>query len=94
MRDHLMDLLKTNFEKLGLSVLFLTCLAFVIHALHHGADAGVLIWIENLAGQILAALLTLMTGRRMMARTGDPGGNGNGDANGNGNKSEGNGHGV
>jgi hypothetical protein len=67
------DKLFGHFDKLLLALLFLFGLIFLLHALHHQADAAVLQWIENSVGQILAALLTLMVGQRTMQRKADDG---------------------
>lgn len=65
------DLFKANFDKLLLSILFLTVVGLLLHAIHHQADAGTISWFENTIGQVLAALLTLMVGRSMTSRNGD-----------------------
>jgi hypothetical protein len=75
--DHV-NFVRSHFDKLLLSGLFLTALGLFMHAIHHAPDAGVVNWLENTIGQILAALLTLMVGRGLVAGGGN--GNGNGGA--------------
>lgn len=79
------DFLKQHFDKLLLSSLFLIALGTFMHfarSLTFYANAenaahlsGVVSWLENTVGQILAALLTLMVGRGLSASaTAMPGG--------------------
>jgi hypothetical protein len=71
------DFLKTHFDKLLLSALFLTGLGTFMHFARELAFystqnnvnhlSGLVNWLENTVGQILAALLTLMVGRSLTA---------------------------
>ena len=70
------DFLKTHFDKLLLSALFLIALGLELHfvreLLFYSSTvnvqhlSGIVTWLENTVGQILAALLTLMVGRSMV----------------------------
>ena len=79
------DFFKQHFDKLLLSALFLIALGTFMHfarsltfyATVQNAShlSGVVNWLENTVGQILAALLTLMVGRSLTANaTATPGG--------------------
>jgi hypothetical protein len=67
-----METIKANFDKLLLSALFLIGIGLFIFLVYHvdTVDASVLQWLEQIIGQILAALLTLSVGRAL-ARTND-----------------------
>ena len=71
-----MEFLKTHFDKLLLSSLFLAAMVLFLHTIHHTQDVSVVNWLQNTIGQILAALLTLMVGRSMVQKNDN--GNGNG----------------
>jgi len=59
-----MDFLKTNFDKILLVGLFLVMVGISEQAIHSpGTDMSSINWLENVDGQILAALLALMAGR-------------------------------
>lgn len=60
-----MDFLKQQFDKLLMSALFLIALLVGLHMIHHGTDGASVTWIENIVGQILASLLTLMVAHRI-----------------------------
>lgn len=66
-----MDWIKANTDKVLLSCLFLTVLGVIVLFIWHGADGNRLNWLENVAGQVLAALLTLMVGRSLTQRKDD-----------------------
>ncbi len=66
-----MDFVKAQFDKLLLACLFVTCLLLTLHGFHHESDSGFVSWLENIDGQVLAALLTLMVGSRMTQRSND-----------------------
>lgn len=68
------DFIKANFDKLLLATLLIF---FVLMAVYHSGAAQ----LADDAKLILGALLTLITGARLMQRNGD---NGNGGGNGNG----------
>jgi len=78
------DFWKQHFDKILLSALFLIALGTFMHfargiefygnAQNVAHLTGVVNWLENTVGQILAALLTLMVGRSL---TGTPRPNGN-----------------
>jgi hypothetical protein len=79
------DFFKQHFDKLLLSSLFLIALGTFMHfarSLEFYATeanaahlAGIVSWLENTVGQVLAALLTLMVGRGLSASaTATPGG--------------------
>lgn len=71
------DFFKQHFDKLLLSALFLIALGTFMHfarglefytnANNQAHLTGVVSWLENTVGQILAALLTLMVGRSLTA---------------------------
>ena len=72
--------LDKQFDKVLLFVLFvfLMVMAEVIF-IRSGYAQGFISWMENIAGQVLAALLTLMVGARQTQRASDGGTNGKTD---------------
>lgn len=73
------DFLEKHFDKLFLGMMFLGGCGFLIWIYCHANSHSQ--WAENAIGQILAALLTLMTGARLAQRGSDNGGT-NGKTNG------------
>lgn len=67
----LLEFCKQHFDKLLLTTILFGTMGFFLHVLHHGSDAVTTAWWENIIGQILAALLTLMVGSRLTQRKGD-----------------------
>ena len=61
----------THFDKLLLAVLFVVVTGLTFWIMHKFPDSESLHWIENADGQILAALLTMMVGQRMIQRKPD-----------------------
>lgn len=72
------DFVEKHFDKLFLGSLLGLLLRLLWHVYHHAADHTQ--FVENMSGQVLAALLTLITGARLTQRGSD---NGNGGSNGN-----------
>lgn len=71
MLRELLDLTKLHFDKLLMTMLLIITYGFFLHTIHHGADAVTISWWENIIGQILAALLTMMVGSRLNQRKSD-----------------------
>jgi fumarate reductase subunit D len=67
----MLDFLKMHFDKLLLLALFCLCMGYTLHGMHRGFDDAFVNWAQNITGQVLAALLTLMVGTRLTARNGD-----------------------
>lgn len=67
----IVDFLKSEFDKIMLCVLFFLTMGFLLHAIHHTTDGATITWLEDIVGQILAALLTLLVGARMQNRKTD-----------------------
>lgn len=64
-----MDFFKSQFDKLLLAAAFLALVVLYFHAMHHGADTGSLTWLQQNAGNVLAAILTLC-GAQALRRSG------------------------
>jgi hypothetical protein len=62
---------KANFDKLLMSTLFLVMIGVFIHCVHHGVDAGSVSWLQTTAGQVLAALFTLVVSKGQAQRSTD-----------------------
>lgn len=79
MKDSLIDFVKANFGLLVLLLLFLTLLGVTFHVFHESATnptaKDFLTWLEGKAGEVLAAVMTLIVGvRTANMRAGDKGG--------------------
>lgn len=79
MKDSLIDFVKANFGLLVLLLLFLTLLGVTFHVFHESASnptaKDFLTWLEGKAGEVLAAVMTLIVGvRAANTRAGDRGG--------------------
>lgn len=76
MNNGMMDHVKERTPEIILAVLFILAMGFSAYAIHidneHFGN-----WSEEVAGQILAALLTIITGSRLL---GSKNGNGNGSS--------------
>lgn len=58
------DFIKANFDKLLLVLLLLILVFVALHIMHDGGDMKGWDWIETLVGNVLGALLILITGNR------------------------------
>ena len=60
-----------NTDKLILLSLLLITLGLALALIFHHSDNSAVQWIENIVGQVLAALLTIMVGRTLASRKDD-----------------------
>lgn len=79
MKDSLIDFVKANFGLLVLLLIFLTLLGVTFHVFHEAVtnptSKDFLTWLEAKAGEVLAAVMTLIVGvRSAKDRSGDKGG--------------------
>lgn len=58
---------RDNFDKLLLTIVFLTCVGLVIHMTHHHADSEEILWARELAQTFAGGLLGLITGHALAA---------------------------
>lgn len=71
------DFLKSQFDKLLLIVLVIFLSIYALHTAHHPTDAKLADWATKTSDLMTGALLTLITGGRLMQRRVDTdGGNG------------------
>lgn len=75
LKDSLIDFVKANFGLLVLLLLFLTILGVTFHIFHESVNPmakDFLTWLEGKAGEVLAAVMTLIVGvRAANGRNGD-----------------------
>lgn len=77
-KDNLVDFVKANFGLLVLLLLFLSLLGVTFHVFHESISNPVakdfLTWLEGKAGEVLAAIMTLIVGvRAANQRSGESG---------------------
>lgn len=63
---------RENFDKLLLTVVFLTCIGLVVHMAHHSADSDEILWARELAQTFAGGLLGLITGHALAVKATKP----------------------
>ena len=59
------DFLEEHFNALLITGLILVFVSLTLHIIHDTKDVGALQWVENLTGQFVSALLTLLVAKRI-----------------------------
>jgi len=66
-----MDFLKSQFDKILLSILFIASATMTIMLMVWSVDSDMITWSQGLASGFVGALLTLITGSRFQTRSTD-----------------------